>query len=94
MVTEVDVSDEKSVALMNRTLGELTESVKGLRRDTDRVLLFIETHGALLDDHEKRVTRLEDTATRSGEMNKTVLSFALGVITAVIAAWLKMQLKI
>ena len=83
---------DESTTQMNRTLGELTEAVKGLRRDLDAILQYVKEHNDSIDDHELRLTHIEDCQSRNGEQWKSGVGFLLGVLGAVAAAWLKVKL--
>jgi len=83
---------DETVGQMNRSMGELMEAVKGLRRDVDKVLEYMKEHDAVLDDHEKRLCAVEGTQRRGGEIWKIAFGFVSGVLGVIVAAWLKAQL--
>jgi hypothetical protein len=77
---------------MTLTIGQLTANVAILTKGVDKLNAYLEEHGAVLDDHEKRVMRLEDCQARGNDNWKQATGFLLGVLGVIVAAWIKVRL--
>ena len=77
---------------MNRTVGQLTEAVNGLRRDMSNVLQYIREQNAITDEHEVRLKRLEDCEQRTSDRWKILVGAVVAIIVGIMGAWLKVTL--
>jgi len=77
---------------MNRSIGELTAEVKGLRRDMDGVLTYMKEQNAVVDNHETRIAHLEDCEKRQGDNLKIVIGAIVAILVGIVGAWLKVTL--
>jgi len=77
---------------MNRSIGELTAEVKGLRRDMDGVLTYMKEQDAVVDNHETRIAHLEDCEKRQGNYINLILGAGITIIVGVILTIIRAQM--